>query len=106
MEFHPRDCLCFECPLADCRTPCPFGMDTSRGRENIDQYLFGIESKREKRKEKEKEYQANYYQKNKEKLKEYNQKYILNTDNLNAVKEQAKYDVGLHKFLKAERIQA
>lgn len=71
MEFHPRDCLCFECPLADCRTPCPFGMDTSRGRENIDQYLFGIESKREKRKEKEKEYQANYYQKNKEKLKEY-----------------------------------
>ena len=71
MEFHPRDCLCFECPLADCRTPCPFGMDTSRGRENIDQYLFGIESKREKRKEKEQEYQANYYQKNKEKLKEY-----------------------------------
>ena len=71
MEFHPRDCLCFECPLADCRTPCPFGMDTSSGRENIDQYLFGIESKREKRKEKEKEYQANYYQKNKEKLKEY-----------------------------------
>lgn len=71
MEFHPRDCLCFECPLADCRTPCPFGMDTSSGRENIDQYLFGIESKKEKRKEKEKEYQANYYQKNKEKLKEY-----------------------------------
>lgn len=73
MEFHPRDCLCFECPLADCRTPCPFGMDTSSGRENIDQYLFGIESKREKKKEKEKEkeYQANYYQKNKEKLKEY-----------------------------------
>ena len=41
-----------------------------------------------------------------EKLKEYNQKYIMNTDNLNAVKEQAKYDVALHKFLKAEKIQA
>lgn len=69
MGFNPRNCLCFECPLADCRTPCPFGMDTSSGRENIDQYLFSVESKMEKRKEKE--YQANYYQKNKERLREY-----------------------------------
>lgn len=74
MDLNPRECLCFECPLADCRTPCPFGMDSRYGRENIDQYLFGIESKREKRKEKEKEYQANYYLKNKEKLKEYSKK--------------------------------
>ena len=40
------------------------------------------------------------------KLKEYNDKYIMNTDNLASVKEQAKYDVALHKFLKQENIGA
>lgn len=40
------------------------------------------------------------------KLKEYNDKYIMNTDNLASVKEQAKYDVALHKFLKKENIGA
>ncbi len=41
-----------------------------------------------------------------EKLNEYNQKYLMNTSNLNAVKEQAKYDVALHKFLKTENVGA
>lgn len=95
MEFHPRDCLCFECPLADCRTPCPFGMDTSSGRENIDQYLFGIESKKEKRKEKEKEYQANYYQKNKEKLKEYSREQYRKKKLRDKTEGGIKWDFGI-----------
>ena len=95
MEFHPRDCLCFECPLADCRTPCPFGMDTKIGRENIDQYLFGIESKREKRKEKEKEYQANYYQKNKEKLKEYSREQYRKKKSRDKTEGGIKWDFGI-----------
>ena len=95
MEFHPRDCLCFECPLADCRTPCPFGMDTKIGRENIDQYLFGQESKREKRKEKEKEYQANYYQKNKEKLKEYSREQCRKKKSRDKTEGGIKWDFGI-----------
>lgn len=95
MGFNPRDCLCFECPLADCRTPCPFGMDTKNGRENIDQYLFGIESKREKRKEKEKEYQANYYQKNKEKLKEYSREQYRKKKSRDKTEGGIKWDFGI-----------
>ncbi len=40
------------------------------------------------------------------KMKEYGEKYTMNTDNLASVKEQAKYDVALHKFLKKENIGA
>ena len=40
------------------------------------------------------------------KMDEYNKKYSMNTNNLLAVLEQAKYDVALHKFFKKENIHA
>ena len=40
------------------------------------------------------------------KMNEYNKKYSMNTNNLEAVMEQAKYDVALHKFFKKENIHA
>ena len=40
------------------------------------------------------------------KLQEYNEKYEMNTDNLEAVREQAKYEVGLDKFIAAKGIGA
>lgn len=41
-----------------------------------------------------------------EKLNEYHQKYVFNTSNIEAVKEQAKYDIALHKFFEKENIHA
>ena len=35
-----KECLCFRCPLEDCRTPCPFGVDKGKSAENVDEYLF------------------------------------------------------------------
>ena len=35
-----KNCLCFRCPLEDCRSPCPFGVDKVGNSENIDEYLF------------------------------------------------------------------
>lgn len=35
-----KECLCFRCPLEDCRSPCPFGVDKGKCMENIDEYLF------------------------------------------------------------------
>ena len=35
-----KNCLCFRCPLEDCRSPCPFGVDKGKCMENIDEYLF------------------------------------------------------------------
>ena len=40
------------------------------------------------------------------KMKEYDQKYDMDTDNLAAVKEQAKYEVALDKFIAKENISA
>ena len=40
------------------------------------------------------------------KMKEYGKKYVMATDRIDSVKEQAKYDVALHKFLKKESINA
>lgn len=40
------------------------------------------------------------------KVEEYLEKYILKTDNIKAVREQAKYEVGLDKFLEENRIGA
>lgn len=44
MERHAttfeKKCLCFRCPLEDCRTPCPFGADNGKCMEDIDEYLF------------------------------------------------------------------
>ena len=40
------------------------------------------------------------------KMKEYDQKYDMDTDNLAAVKEQAKYEVALDKFIAKEKISA
>ena len=41
-----------------------------------------------------------------EKLNEYHQKYVFNTSNIEAIKEQAKYDIALHKFFEKENIHA
>lgn len=41
-----------------------------------------------------------------DKLNEYHQKYVLNTSNIEAIKEQAKYDIALHKFFEKENIHA
>lgn len=41
-----------------------------------------------------------------EKMSEYAEKYVMNTADIDAVKEQAKYAVALEKFLKKERIGA
>lgn len=35
-----KNCLCFRCPLEDCRSPCPFGVDKGKCMEDIDEYLF------------------------------------------------------------------
>lgn len=35
-----KECLCFRCPLEDCRSPCPFGVDKGKCMEDIDEYLF------------------------------------------------------------------
>lgn len=40
------------------------------------------------------------------KMKEYSNKYVLNINNIEAVEEQAKYDVALHKFFNKENIHA
>ena len=44
MERHAttfeKKCLCFRCPLEDCRTPCPFGADKGKCMGDIDEYLF------------------------------------------------------------------
>lgn len=40
------------------------------------------------------------------KISEYLEKYIINTSNVSAVKEQAKYEVALEKFIKCENINA
>ena len=40
------------------------------------------------------------------KLSEYNQSYIMDTDNIDAVKEQARYDVAIEKFLNDNNISA
>ncbi len=41
-----------------------------------------------------------------QKMAEYTEKYELDTDNIDAVKEQAKYEVALEKFLEKENISA
>lgn len=41
-----------------------------------------------------------------EKMDEYKRKYTFNTSNLDSVKEQAKYDVALHNFLKENKLNA
>lgn len=40
------------------------------------------------------------------KMQEYTDKYELDTDNLEAVREQAKYEVALEKFMEAEKVSA
>lgn len=40
------------------------------------------------------------------KMSEYSEKYAMNTDNLSAVREQAKYEAALEKFLERESISA
>lgn len=40
------------------------------------------------------------------KMNEYNSKYTMNTDNLDAVKKQAAYEVALEKFLERENVSA
>ena len=48
-----KECLCFRCPLEDCRSPCPFGVDKGKCMEDIDEYLFNnyveIKGKNEKK---------------------------------------------------------
>lgn len=41
-----------------------------------------------------------------EKMREYREKYVLNTTDTESVKEQAKYDVALHKFCKDNSVNA
>lgn len=41
-----------------------------------------------------------------EKMAEYSEKYLMNTDNTDAVREQAKYEKALEKFLERENISA
>ena len=40
------------------------------------------------------------------KMNEYKDKYLINTNNIEAVEEQAKYDVAFHKFFRKENIHA
>ena len=40
------------------------------------------------------------------KMKEYTDKYILDTDNIEAVRQQAKYEIALEKFMKQENVSA
>ena len=40
------------------------------------------------------------------KMEEYTNKYVMDTPNINAVREQAKYEVALEKFIKKENIKA
>ena len=56
--------LCFECPLDDCKTPCPFGVDDN---DCADEFLVDDF----KKKEDVKEYRRSYYQKHKEKFNNY-----------------------------------
>lgn len=49
-----KECLCFRCPLEDCRTPCPFGMDKGKSAENVDEYLFNNYGKIKNQEEDEK----------------------------------------------------
>ena len=60
--------LCFECPLDDCKTPCPFGVDDN---DCADEFLVDDF----KKKEDAKEYRRSYYQKHKEKFREYRKIY-------------------------------
>lgn len=79
-----KECLCFRCPLPDCRSPCPFGMDRGKYAENVDDYLLDEYFEREKQKKHEKVkrknvYNHEYYLKNKEQLREYKRnQYIKN----------------------------
>ena len=79
-----KECLCFRCPLEDCRSPCPFGVDKVGNSENIDEYLFDkyieIKSKEKNKKIKKKRaYNREYYRENKEKLKnDSKRRYIKN----------------------------
>lgn len=41
-----------------------------------------------------------------EKMSEYSKKYVMNTENLDAVREQAKYEIALEKFLARENVSA
>ena len=42
MKFEAKECICFNCPLDDCRDPCPFGMDGKRHYEDVDKYLTDV----------------------------------------------------------------
>lgn len=83
-----KNCLCFRCPLEDCRSPCPFGVDKVGNSENIDEYLFDkyieIKSKeKDKKIKKKRAYNREYYRKNKEKLKNCSRiRYIKNKEQI------------------------
>lgn len=75
-----KECLCFRCPLEDCRTPCPFGMDKRDIVEDIsDEFFYGYiereKQEKDKKKEEKRAYNREYYLKNKERLKSYYQNY-------------------------------
>ena len=38
------DCKCFSCPLSDCVSPCPFGVDIDDDID-IDDYVFDTRKK-------------------------------------------------------------
>lgn len=91
-----KECLCFRCPLEDCRSPCPFGMD--RKHENMDEYLEipeymqkPVDEKERMKKEKLKEYHVSYYLKKKEKLKEYQASYYRKNKERLAEYKRSKY---------------
>lgn len=64
------NCLCFECPLEDCSTPCPFGVHDEIDM-NIDEYIDDDLKKRNELQE----YRRFYYQANKDNLKAYSKAY-------------------------------
>lgn len=67
-----KRCLCFRCPLNDCKTPCPFGMDGEKYIEDVDEYFMKNEERikwvieNEKRKEKNRKYYQERYLKKKQ----------------------------------------
>lgn len=63
------DCKCFSCPLEDCVSPCPFGVDIDYDideyildKDELDKQKYSYLSKREK----VRLYKKAYYKKNKE----------------------------------------
>lgn len=86
MEYHAttfeKECLCFRCPLDDCKTPCPFGIDGGKYIENVDEYLAKNEEriKRLVEKEKKKEKNGDYPQERYLKKKRKKRKGIRNMD--------------------------